>query len=97
MKTLQLTSNQRFYRGKVGLSEFHYSGGSTSKVHASTESNEVLCEYYRKRLCVHGPCGTAKHHVWYNNVTYIMWAAGTVLPLLFEIFVNTNGILPAKI
>ena len=31
----------------------------------STVSNEALCEYYKKS-CVHGPCGTAKHHVWYN-------------------------------
>jgi len=49
MKALQLTSNQCFYRGKVGLSEFHYSGGSTSKVHASTESDEALCEYYEEK------------------------------------------------
>ena len=86
MKALQLTSNQCFYRGKVGLSEFHYSGGSTSKVHASTESNEALCEYYeeRKRLCTHRPFGNAIHHVWYDNVMYIVGCRHS-LPLLFEI------------
>ena len=40
----------------------------------------------KKGLCAHGPFGIAIHHVWYDNVTYIVWAAGTVLPLLFEIF-----------
>ena len=57
----------------------------------------------KKSLCAHGPCGNAKHHVWYDNVTYVMWAAGTVLPLLFEVFmestavyVHTNGILHTR-
>ena len=64
MKALQLTSNQCFYRGKVGLPEFHHNGGSTSKVHAITDSNAwSLVWILQKRLCAHGPCGTAKHHV----------------------------------
>ena len=67
------------------MSEFHYSGGSTSKVHASTESNEALCEYYEeKEDYVHTALLEMQYIVWYDNVMYVVGCRHS-LPLLFEI------------